>query len=78
MQQSMYVLVDTALLTLFLRETLKKDRIFKSAMLFLLIAILRIFSLEKLYMEEIQGSLGEIQQIVFFFLVGTQLYIIAG
>ena len=74
----MYILVDTAVLTLSLRYTLKKDGFFKLAMLVLPIAILTVLSLEKLYMEEMQGSLGEIQQSVFFFLVGMQLYIVAG
>ena len=60
MQQSMYILVDTAVLTLFLREMLKKDGIFKLVMLVLPIVILTVLSLEKLYMEEMHGSLGEI------------------
>lgn len=59
MQQALYIMVDTVVLTLALRAMLKKDGIFKLGMLALPIAILTVLSLEKLYMDELQRKLGE-------------------
>lgn len=53
MQQALYIMVDTVVLTLALRAMLKKDGIFKLGMLALPIAILTVLSLEKLYMDEL-------------------------
>jgi hypothetical protein len=72
-----YILLDTAVLTLFLRIMLRKDHLAKILALAFGISLVSVFTFKGLYVLAKKDRLHEVDESIFFFLAGIHLYILA-